>query len=147
MENDDAELRRLLREWEVPDAPAWLETRVMARRDARWRPRFAAALVWAAALSVAAFLLVRQPAPTVPAATVAEEDPFVPVPNVLPLDSYETGRVVRMDLPVSSLLNAGFSLPAADPAGTVTADVLVGDDGRAHAVRLVSATTSNGTGD
>jgi hypothetical protein len=52
-----------------------------------------------------------------------------------------------MDLPVSALTNAGFSLPAADPTGTVTADVLVGEDGRAHAVRLVSGPNSNGTGD
>jgi hypothetical protein len=146
--NDDAGLSGLLREWQAPDAPPWLEARVIRRRDARWRTRFVAAMALAAAFSAAVFLVVRQPAPVSGVAAVAtEEEPFVPVPNVLPLDSYETGRVLRMDLPVSALTNAGFSLPAADPTGTVTADVLVGEDGRAHAVRLVSGPNSNGTGD
>jgi hypothetical protein len=148
--NDDAELSRLLREWQAPPAPPWLEARVLRRRDARWRTGFVAAMAVAAALSAAAFLVVREPsaaAPVVAQSAAAGEEPFVPVPNVLPLDSYETGRVLRMDLPVSALTNAGFTLPAADPTGTVTADVLVGEDGRAHAVRLVSGPNSNGTGD
>jgi hypothetical protein len=147
--NDDGELSRLLHEWQAPEAPPWLEARVLARRDGRWRTRFVASLALAAALSAAVFLVVRQPSQPASGvvATAAEEEPFVPVPNVLPLDSYETGRVLRMDLPVSALTNAGFSLPAADPTGTVTADVLVGEDGRAHAVRLVSGPNSNGTGD
>ncbi len=136
--NDDAELSRVLREWQAPETPAWLEGRLMARRDARRRTRFGAALALAAALAAVALLMVRSPAPPAAAVAVDEEQPFVPVPNVLPLDSYETGRVVRMDLPVSALLAAGYSLPAADPTATVTADVLLGDDGRAHAVRLVS---------
>jgi hypothetical protein len=149
--NDDGDLSRVLREWQAPDAPASLERRVIARRDARWRRQVSAGLAFAAALAAAALLMVRQPAPMpVPAAAADEAasgQPFVPVPNVLPLDSYETGRVLRMNLPVSALIAAGYSLPAADPAGIVTADVLVGEDGRAHAVRLVSDTTLNGTGD
>ena len=126
--NDDAELRRVLHEWQVPGAPA--------------------GMALAAALAAAVLLVMRQPAlPPGEAAVAAAEEPFVPVPNVLPLDSYETGRVLRLNLPVSALIAAGYSLPSADPTGTVTADVLVGEDGRAHAVRLVSDTTSNGTGD
>ena len=145
--NDDLELSRVLREWEVPGAPPDLEARLIARRDARWR-QFVAGMAFAAALAAAILLVMRQPAPLpAEAAAVAVEEPFVPVPNVLPLDSFETGRVLRMNLPVSALIAAGYSLPSADPTGTVTADVLVGEDGRAHAVRLVSDTTSNGTGD
>jgi len=180
--NDDAELSRVLREWQAPEAPAWLEGRMLAARRptpapgpeapawlegralappdarhdarhgachaARWRGQFAAGLALAAVLAAAAWLLVRQPAPP-PAAAMAvqDEDPFVPVPNVLPLDSYETGRVLRMDVPVSALLAAGYRVPMADPAALVAADVLVGEDGRAHAVRLLSGMTLNTKGE
>jgi hypothetical protein len=149
--DDDGELSRVLREWEAPEAPAWLEGRVIARRAARRRPRVLAAWGVAAALAASALWMVRRPEPRahVPAAVVLTADggPFIPVPNVLPLDSYETGRVLRMDLPVSELTAAGYSLPAADPGATVTVDVLAGEDGRVHAVRLVPDTDSNGTGD
>lgn len=148
--SEDGELSRVLREWQAPDAPPWLEGRVIARRDAGWRVRFVAGMAVAAGLAAAALWMVRppaSPASTAAPAAVADEGPFVPVPNVLPLDSYETGRVLRMDLPVSALIAAGYSLPTADPGATVTADVLVGEDGRAHAVRLVSGMDLNGTGD
>jgi hypothetical protein len=143
--DDDREWSRLLREWEAPDAPASLEGRVLARRDARWRMQFVAAML-AAALSAAAFWITRRPAPSGRELAAAEQ-PFVPVPNVLPLDSYEIGRVMRVDVPVSALIGAGYSLPLADPAGMVKADLLVGEDGRVHAVRLVSDTNTSGTGD
>jgi len=143
--NDDGELSRLLREWQSPEAPERLERKVMARRDRGRRARFAAAPAMAAGLAAAALLVVPRPPRATPVA--AEEAPFVPVPNVLPLDSYETGRVLRMSLPVSALIAAGFRLPEYDPNATVTADVLVGEDGRAHAVRLVGEGSLQGTGD
>ena len=146
MEDDDRELSRLLREWEAPEAPGWLEGRVLARRDTRWRVRFVAATALAAVLGVALMLVVRAPAPR-PNVSTAPENPFVPVPDVLPLDSYEIGRVVRVDVQVAILVAAGYNLPTTDPASTVKADVLVGEDGRVHAVRLVPNSTSNGTGD
>jgi len=141
----------VLSEWRVSEAPASLEMRVIARRDAIRRRQRSVGVALGVALAVAAavLLVVVRPSrlPRAVPVAISEEQPFVPVPNVLPLDSYETGRVLRMELPVSALLDAGFSLPAADPTATVKADVLVGDDGRAHAVRLVSDTTLNGTGD
>lgn len=139
--NDDRELSRLLREWQAPEAPAWLEGCVLARRNARWRMRFVAAMALAAALGAAVFLA---PPPAVRRTAAAEEQAFVPVPNVLPLDSYEIGSVVRVDVPVAELMAAGYSLPLADPTGTVKADLLVGEDGRVHAVRLAPDTNSNG---
>ena len=146
MENDDRELSRWLREWEAPEAPPWLENRLLARRDAGWRVRFVTGMALAAALGAAALFMVRTPPPR-PALAEASEDAFVPVPNVLPLDSYEIGRVVRTDVPVATLIGAGYRLPLADPNSTVKADLLIGEDGRVHAVRLVSDTTSSGTGD
>jgi hypothetical protein len=153
--NDDSELTRLLREWQAPETPAWLEGRVLAHRDphrhaARWRRQFAAGLALAATLAAAAMLVVRRPPPLPAAATevaVAADQPFVPVPYVMPLDSYETARVLRMNVPVAALLAAGYQVPVVDPTATLEADVLVGDDGRAHAVRLVSGLSLEGGGD
>jgi hypothetical protein len=152
--NDDGELSRLLREWQAPETPAWLEGRVRAHRDAhrhaRWRRQFVAGLALAATLAAAALLVVRRPAPPPAAAAavaVAAEQPFVPVPYVMPLDSYETARVLRMNVPVAALIAAGYQVPVVDPAAMLEADVLVGDDGRAHAVRLVSGLSLEGGGD
>jgi hypothetical protein len=50
------------------------------------------------------------------------------------------GQTVRLELPQSAL--ASFGLEADDASGTVLADVLVGQDGLARAVRFVRTTTS-----
>ena len=71
------------------------------------------------------------------------EEPFVAIPYTLPLDPYERASVVRMDLPVTALIAAGLPVGAADPTGQVRTDVLVGQDGRARAVRLVTVARSN----
>jgi hypothetical protein len=63
--------------------------------------------------------------------------PFVELPWTVPLAPNEPASVVRMNLAVSALIAAGFSVNA-DPAGAAAADVVVGMDGRARAVRLVS---------
>jgi len=47
-----------------------------------------------------------------------------------------------MDIPVAALTAAGFKVYVADVSGTVAADVLVGQDGRALAVRAVSKANS-----
>ena len=143
--NDD--LDRVLREWRVPEAPAWLEARVIARRDALRRRHLFGGTALIVGLAAALLVTIRPPAPQPAAPVAVSEESFVPVPNVLPLDSYETGRVLRMNLRASDLISAGFSLPAGDPTATVRADVLVGEDGRAHAVRLVPETGSDGAGD
>jgi hypothetical protein len=151
--SEEYELSRLLQEWRAPDAPEQLEERVMSARTAvRWRAQLAIA---AAALLVIAAMLSRTPGVTLPpnAASPPPQDapageaPFVPVPYVPPLDSYETGMVFRVKLPVAALIRAGYRAPAADPAALVEADVLVGDDGRVHAVRLVSGLSLEVGGD
>jgi hypothetical protein len=43
-----------------------------------------------------------------------------------------------MDVPMAALTAAGFGINAVDPGATVQADVLVGEDGRARAFRLIS---------
>lgn len=75
--------------------------------------------------------------PAVKRVAEPEPEPFVELPWTVPLGPGERSRVVRMDLPVAALIAAGFPLRA-DPAEAARADVLVGLDGRARAVRLLS---------
>jgi hypothetical protein len=83
-----------------------------------------------AALLMAVVLLHRKPAqqPTHPTQEV-----FLRVPYVVPPAPYERTEVVRMDVPVAALISAGFrmNMPAAD---SVSADILLGQDGRPLAV-------------
>ncbi|HKE28064.1 MAG TPA: hypothetical protein VKB88_37180 [Bryobacteraceae bacterium] len=153
-QSDNYDLRRVLREWQIADAPADLESRVMAARSAS-RPRLllaAASVVLvagAAMLSGVAVPTVKPFRASAPVLTLDRdgEGPFVPIPYVAPLDSYEIGRVVRVNVRVAQLMGAGFEVPLADPASVVVADVVVGDDGRAHALRLVSDSSVDGRGD
>ncbi len=82
---------------------------------------------------------VSEPAPArSPIRPVPAEQPFFPIPYVTPLDPYERAEVVRMELPVSALIAAGVPIDTDDAGANVQADVVVGQDGRARAVRLVS---------
>jgi hypothetical protein len=62
---------------------------------------------------------------------------FVPWPGSSGLPPLESGELVRMDLPVSMLPSLGVT-PPAHAAASVKADVVIGQDGLARAVRLVS---------
>ena len=78
-----------------------------------------------------------------PAETLAENDaPFVPIPFTAPLAPYERADVVRVELPVSALIAAGLPVRVPDPAARARADLLVSEDGRARAVRLISVSDS-----
>lgn len=105
------------------------------------RPRTRAAVYWIPALAgaVAASLflgalLLREPPPD--ASPPRVQQAFVPIPYVPPLDRHERATVIRMDVPVAALLAAGYRLRVTDPTAIVRTEVLVGEDGRAHAVRL-----------
>ncbi len=71
---------------------------------------------------------------------------FVEIPYLAPLDPRENVTIVRMDIRVAALLAAGYRI-VADPEAIVSADVLVGEDGRARAVRVISDVDLKGTGD
>ncbi|HEX5475062.1 MAG TPA: hypothetical protein VFX12_10410 [Vicinamibacterales bacterium] len=77
----------------------------------------------------------------VPGRTAAAAAPvaraFVEWPGAADLPSLESGQLVRVDLPVSLLPTLGI-VPPEGAATQVQADVLVGQDGLARAVRLVS---------
>jgi hypothetical protein len=80
---------------------------------------------------VAAVRRKPQPAP-------AMEEPFVQIPYTQPLAPWERGEIMRMELPVAALIAQGFSIATSDAGAAARADVLVGEDGRARAVRLIS---------
>jgi hypothetical protein len=119
-------------EWQLLaefDAVARNASRAAPRRVRWWLP--AAAL--AAALAIAAVATHRP----LPAPRIAGE-PFVEIPYIAPLAPYERTSIVRMDVPVSALIAAGFKVHAVDTGAALRADVLFGQDGRAHAIRLAS---------
>ena len=130
-------LARIAAENAAAVPPAGIEEGVFAE----WRSEFAFRKVWRglAAATIAALLAigiymapgpVRAPAPQAAA-------PFIEIPYVAPFAPYERASVERMDVPVAALVAAGFEVHVPDASGTVKADVLVGQDGRPHAIRLV----------
>ena len=121
-----------------------IESRVLAEFDRsaalrkRTRPS-ARRWVFAAALAASIFLgavWILRPSPVHPvAAASSSESPFLTIPYTIPLAPEERAEVVRMRIPVTVLLAAGFHVEAADPSTSIDADVLVSQDGRARAIR------------
>jgi predicted anti-sigma-YlaC factor YlaD len=109
------------------------------RRVTRWIP------VAAAAIAAGIALLVTLPRHTPPVET-SEQTGFVEIPYLAPPDPHENTTVVRIQIRVATLIAVGYRVTA-DPDAIVPADVLVGEDGRAHAVRVPADVGLNGTGD
>ncbi len=131
-------LKLLAAENAATPAPPELEAKVMAAFDARHQPRaryrwwLPAAAALAASLALATFLWHRPAvAPTPP------QLPFVAIPYVAPPAPYERTSVMRMDVPLAALVAAGLEVGTTNSGGLVRADVLVGQDGRPLAIRLV----------
>ena len=125
------------------DARARLEVRLAAvstSRRANWWMAAAAAMIAAAV----AFTVItsRQRIP----ARKSEPAPLIAIPYLPPLDTRETTIVVRIKVRIATLMAMGYTI-AADPDKVVPADVLVGEDGRAHAFRVLSETKSDGKGE
>jgi hypothetical protein len=137
-------------------ASAKIEARLLAEAHviarARRRRVFAAAGAFAAALLAVTAVPVWRAAtvrpPTVdPAGSVATS--ARPVPGEIATEFFPlmysnvpvtNGEAVRLELPQTAL--ASFGIEADDASGTVLADVLVGQDGLARAVRFVRPATS-----
>ena len=65
-------------------------------------------------------------------------DDFMLLPGAASFPEFESGRVVRMAVPITSLPAYGFDVvPDASP-GTIDADFLVGQDGIPRAIRLAT---------
>lgn len=117
------------------------------RRASRW------ILVAAAGLAAALVLALIGPFREPPAGNGIgnqsgnhETARFIEIPYVAPLDPRENATIVRMNIRVATLISVGYRVTA-DPDTMVQADVLMGEDGRAHAVRVLSDIDWNGAGD
>jgi hypothetical protein len=63
---------------------------------------------------------------------------FVALPGSSALPEFESGAIVRMEVPVSSLPGYGIDISPAAGGQPIEADVLVGQDGQPRAIRLVT---------
>jgi len=64
-------------------------------------------------------------------------DSFYPLPEAQDLPPLETTMVVRVELPASSLRLMGVPVEEDPSAGSLQADVMLGQDGLARGVRLI----------
>jgi len=140
-------LRRLAQSAEVPPLDPVRERALLEAFDkSQTEPRTPAGSgVWraaaaAAALAVAATMawaIVSRPGrpPAPPAVAPLTTTEFVVWPGAAELPTFESGHLMRMEVPVSALRSLGLS-PPPSPVGVVQADVLVGQDGLPRAVRL-----------
>lgn len=76
-----------------------------------------------------------------------DTNPFVAIPWTSPPDPREPLTVMRVEMPVTALTAVGFTMPMTDPAASAQADVIVSEDGRIRAVRLVSFESSDFSSD
>jgi hypothetical protein len=143
LENAFAELRNSV---EVPPVDPAREAAMLAAFDAhRARPAKRSLLpVWAAAAALILitislnWLVVRRPraADAVNAEPAADLAGFVAWPGASAWPPFESGSMIRVELPVSLLPTLGLAAPSS-ATGLVPADIVVGQDGLARAVRLV----------
>ncbi|HKE28955.1 MAG TPA: zf-HC2 domain-containing protein [Bryobacteraceae bacterium] len=119
--------------------------RFVAKLEDPLRRRLIGWVSTAAAVAAALVLVAVTPHPKPPG--VNRPMPrFATIPYLPPLDPRENATVVRMNIRVATLIAAGYRVTA-DPAAVVPADVLVGEDGRVHAVRLLQGLDWNGRGE
>jgi hypothetical protein len=70
------------------------------------------------------------------------EPEFLRIPYSTPLAPYERAEIVRVEMPVSALAAAGFHIATADTGAKAQADLIVGQDGMARAVRFISISSN-----
>jgi hypothetical protein len=120
--------------------------RKQRRKTSSWI--FVAGTIAASIVAALVTQNVRPLSPSTPSTPAVEEiqdsgQPFVGLPYITPASPYERIQVVRMEVSVAALIAAGLPMEGADPGARVEADVIVGQDGRARAVRLVSSSRLN----
>jgi ferric-dicitrate binding protein FerR (iron transport regulator) len=145
-------MKHLAAECADAEPPAEMEAALLAEFEQERRRKKRSPILIATgaiAASVCAFVALEHPpfakhaAPAMPAPVEQSEAPFVPIPYLAPPAPYERIEVVRMQVPVAALIAAGVPVRTADPGARVEADVMVGQDGRARAVRLVPNSSLN----
>jgi hypothetical protein len=113
----------------------------LRRRSLRWLP-LAAGLLLASASG--AWLAQRaRPAAPVATPTAIEPAPFFEIPGTAVLPPFESGAIVRVSLPVTTLPSYGIQIQPDFGRGPVMAELLVAQDGYPRAIRLVSDSNSS----
>jgi hypothetical protein len=79
-----------------------------------------------------------RPASSTNATRIIRPAGFVALPAAAGLPQFESGTIVRVELPVSVLPDYGVDISPVTGDGPVEADVLVGQDGQPRAIRLVT---------
>lgn len=131
---------------EVPPIDPRREQALLDAFDAHWahgRP-VSARRSWIAAAALTAVVVAlnwavasNRPDPDpVQDDEVTDLEGFVPWPGTEGWPPLESGSLVRVDLPVTALPTLGLT-PPASPATVVQADIVIGQDGFARAVRFV----------
>ncbi len=139
----DGQLRELKRAMEHEAAPERVEAAVIAAfrgrhvtRPSAWWPRWALAAAAVVVLIGTSWIVFRsgapQPAPA--AAPVAEFIPLVPDPALRP---GESAQILRVSLPRTALQRFGLPVDESRVSETVRADIIVGQDMVARAIRIV----------
>ena len=67
---------------------------------------------------------------------------FVALPGAAGLPDFESGEIVRVEIPLTSLPTYGIEILPDAQGSPVEADLLVGQDGQARAIRLVTTSAS-----
>jgi hypothetical protein len=145
-QKDDAlgrALRQLADDESAFGASVWVEAALREQvRTLRRSTPITTLTYLSAAAAVVLFVLVWRAVPSQPPHRIATVEPAAPdTLGFLPLAYAHvpaaSGHIVRMEVPATVLTS--FGLESADPElKTVTADVFVGDDGLARAVRFPS---------
>jgi hypothetical protein len=148
-------LRAMWAAVEAPDGTA-MEAALLARFDAeqaatarsavrssRWFGVAAAVVVIVGLAAAWRTVRIDPERDTAIAAADIETTDFVPWPGAAALPTFESGHLVRTQLPVSVLPYLGIANVDAPANGHVTADVLYGQDGLERAVRLVNVRSMN----
>lgn len=157
----------LAAEMESVEAPARVEANLVAAfRDLRRETRMARKVWWkspvfigaaagfaAASLAFGVWVAPKRSLPSPPAAhrpappqiqlaayaPQESDDGFIPLPDAPQIDPNDDINVVRMELPRSAMLEVGLDVPPDQVAGTVEAEVKLGPDGLARAVRFMQS--------
>jgi hypothetical protein len=79
------------------------------------------------------------PRAAIRAARVIHPEGFVLIPSAIGLPDFESGQIIRMELPVASLPDYGIQIVPDARSLQIEADLLVGQDGQARAIRLVAS--------
>ena len=124
-------------------ADQWLAKRIRAKETTSW-PLATAATALLAMTGALLVFLARSSVPDRAASPPVSSDgspssldDFMPVPDAAWLPQLESARIVRYQLPISALPAYGVPVIPDAARGAVTADLLIGQDGHARAIRLI----------